>query len=260
MPGSAMRSRVEKSLAAFRARRGGQGSLAAANIPVLVHVITQANGATLTADTGYLSEQQLQAQISVLNTAYAGGTGGAATRFGFVLAGVDYTRNATWFDAGPDSAADAQMKTALHQGGAGTLNLYTNSGGGYLGWATFPWSYASSPSRDGVVVLYSSLPGGSAAPYNEGDTATHEVGHWLGLYHTFQSGCSRNNDYVGDTPAERSPAYGCPDGRDSCKGRAYAGLDPISNFMDYTDDPCMFEFSAGQASRMDGLAAQYRGL
>ena len=223
-------------------------------IPVYFHVISTTSG------VGNISDQLIADQIQVLNDAYSGVTGGANTRFRFALAGTTRTVNNTWFAAGAGSAAETQMKTALRVGGAGTLNFYTNNAGGnLLGWATFPSSYASKPKDDGVVCLYSSLPGGGADPYDEGDTGTHEVGHWLGLYHTFQGGCSKNNDYVDDTPAEKTPAYDCVV-RDSCTGRKWPGNDPIENFMDYTDDACMYKFTAGQADRASSLSGTYRGL
>jgi hypothetical protein len=216
-------------------------------INVYWHVIRA--GATL--EKGNIPMSQITSQIAVLNAAYA------STGWQFNLVSIDRTKNRPWFRMTPGSAAEQQAKTALHKGTADDLNIYSAGiGQGLLGWATFPWEYAGAPSMDGVVVLFSSLPGGTAVPYNEGDTATHEVGHWIGLYHTFQGGCSGAGDGVSDTPQEASPAFGCPTGRDSCPGKP--GLDPITNFMDYTDDSCMFQFTAGQDARMDSMFTTYR--
>ncbi|HKP72341.1 MAG TPA: zinc metalloprotease, partial [Pyrinomonadaceae bacterium] len=250
---------IQTSLDDFNNKRGpGQiRKSGAVTIPVYFHVVNKGAGVA----NGDVPDKMLRAQIDVLNAAYAGATGAGAanTPFRFALVGVTRTTNLAWFNAGPDTAAEREMKTALHTGGADTLNFYTNNAGGVLlGWATFPFWYAGDPSMDGVVCLYSSLPGGSEVPYNEGDTGTHEVGHWLGLYHTFQGGCAAiNNDFVVDTPSERSPAFQCPAGRDTCPK---TGVDPIENFMDYTDDPCMYRFTGGQSARMEALSLQYRGL
>ena len=235
------------------ARQGvtGAATVTGGTIPVYWHVINNGTGIA----NGDVPDSQITSQINVLNAAY--GSWG----WQFQLAATDRTTNATWYTAQPGTTAESQMKNALRKGTANALNIYSNNmGGGLLGWATFPSDYTKSPKMDGVVILFSSVPGGTAAPYNLGDTATHEIGHWMGLYHTFQGGCAKNGstggDLVSDTPAEKSAAFGCPTGRDTCTG--IAGLDPITNFMDYTDDSCMDRFSTGQDTRMDAQYSTYR--
>ena len=222
----------------------GSALAATKTVGLYFHVINEGTGIA----NGDLPESQINAQIDVIKAAFP------TITFDPIV--VDRTTNSRWYNLRQGSRNEREMKNALRQGSADDLNVYSaNLQGGLLGWATFPSSYASSPKMDGVVILYSSVPGGSAKPYDGGDTATHEVGHWMGLYHTFQGGCTSNGDYVSDTPAEASAAYGCPNGRDTC---STSGVDPIENFMDYTDDACMWKFSAGQDSRMDTQFSTYR--
>jgi hypothetical protein len=225
-------------------------------IPTYIHFIT---ASPLTDNQKLAREQQAADQIKVLNRSYSGRTSTSAvdTPFRFALAApVDFTVNSAWSTMKYGSTAEREAKTALRVGGAESLNIYAaNIGGDLLGWATFPQRYQRNPINDGVVLLTESMPGGNAAPYNRGDTGTHEVGHWLGLYHTFQGGCTKLNDLVTDTPAELSPSFGCREGRDTCRA---AGVDPIHNFMDYSRDFCMDRFTAGQSERLTSQWVAYR--
>jgi PKD repeat protein len=216
---------------------------AVVTIPVAVHVIRMDDG---NCD---VSDAQIASSIQVLNDAYAG------YGFQFTLASTDRVNNTKWSTARYGSRQALTMKTSTAVNTASTFNVwFANIGGGLLGYATFPDMYPEDDPQHGVVALYSSVPGGTAYPYNEGDTLTHEAGHYLGLYHTFQGGCT-GGDYVADTEPEAEPAYGCPEGRDTCAG---GDVDPIHNFMDYVDDYCMWEFTNGQATRMFEQMSLYR--
>ena len=148
------------------------------------------------------------------------------------------------------------MKRTLVVNPATTFNIdVTGLADDLLGWATFPQMYPEDSFMHGVVLLGASLPGGTAAPYNLGKTLVHEAGHYLGLFHTFESHQNSSGCTVDDTPAERSPSSGCPIGRDTCPGD---GPDPIHNFMDYSSDACMTLFTQGQSLRMMAEVAMYK--
>jgi hypothetical protein len=207
---------------------------------------------------GEISSTDIDAQIQVLNDAYA-------PTAKFVLADTITTVSNTYYSASIGSNAESNMKSALRQGDASDLNIYSNAQtDGTLGWATFPNWYKGDPDMDGIVLDYRTLPGGSFAPYNEGATLTHEAGHWMGLYHTFQGGCQQSNskgDKVSDTPAVASPNFGCPsESTNSCPGKkgGLKGNDMVHNYMDYVDDDCMWEFTKGQRSRMQSMWNSYR--
>ena len=235
-------------------------------IPVVVHIIMNTSG------TGALTDQQVQSQIDILNEdfqALAGtnGANGNNVRVRFKLAttdpagnattGITRTTNDSWFN---DSGT---YYNTLAWNPNNYLNIYTNNASGALGYVPFfPQSGQAGTNADRVVILYSSFGRNAPlVPYDQGRTATHEVGHYLGLYHTFQGGCASatmptcytTGDLICDTNSEQSPRFGCPAGATSC-----SSLDPITNYMDYTDDLCMEEFTPEQALRIRCTLLNYR--
>jgi hypothetical protein len=252
---SISRAQVDRWASEHKLAVGGQ-------IPVYFHVI-------YSGSEGNVPESQLDAQIQVLNYNYAGKdyngapvAGAARTGYTFTKAGTDRTNNKKWFTMLPGTGKETQAKNALSITPESALNIYTcKPGQNLLGWAVFPFSSQAGTKQDGVVIHYGSLPGGYIGAYNLGGTASHEVGHYLGLYHTFQGGCdtgtcSATGDLVCDTPAEGTATSGCPDGKDTCPA---TGLDPIHNYMDYSTDICYTNFTSGQDTRMNQIVTGYRG-
>ena len=136
------------------------------------------------------------------------------------LAEINWVVNDAWYDVVPGKV-ERDMKKALHKGDSETLNVYSaNIGAGLLGWAYYPKGYNNGRDYiDGVVtrrVDARRAGRGRAVEVRPGDTLTHEVGHWLLLYHTFNAGCSASGDFVADTPKEAVPQFDCPVGADTC--------------------------------------------
>jgi hypothetical protein len=245
----AIDARTAEILKAKKARglAPAAGTLASATVPVYIHVMRDSAG------NGDVTDTQIAQQIAELNQDFAGGESSAAanTGFNFTLAGTFRYNNNQWHKDRQSTTYRSQTR----KGGANALNIWLVNFS-YLGIATFPWDYSSNPGIDGIRVQYTSLPGGSATNFNLGKTATHEAGHWFGLYHTFQGGCTSTNDSVSDTPAQSSATSGCPAGRDSC---SLPGLDPIYNYMDYSYDSCYNQFTPGQSTRISNMWTAYRG-
>jgi hypothetical protein len=221
-------------------------------VPVVFHVIRRTDG------TGEISDALLQSQIDVLNEdfgAYGNGAPGTNTRVQFTLAGITRTTNNTWYnDSGSYYNSLAWDPTEF-------LNVYTNSASGYLGYAYVPSGGGGVGNLwDRVVCLWSSVgrPGPIGPPYDLGRTATHEIGHYLGLYHTFDggctspSGCYNNGDLICDTNPEASPNFS-PCTRITC-----GSPDPTRNYMDYSDDVCMNQFTLDQTHRMRCTLENFR--
>lgn len=215
-------------------------------VDVYLHVIRQGK----TKADGDIPDAILSEQIRRLNQDFA------ATGWSFRLAATDRTMNVQWYRRCHEPAVEQAMKRSLRQGGADELNVYIcMPNNRALGWSSWPHHYGSLPQADGVVIASATLPGGPAVPFHQGGTLTHQVGHWFGLYHTFQGGCGQLNDLVADTPPEQRPAFTCQDARDSCPGD---GPDPVQNFMDFADDQCAQRWTPGQDARMDAVFTAFR--
>lgn len=227
-------------------------------VPVYVHVIK----GTHRKERKIAGPKRVRWMLRVLNRGFHGGESraNAPTRYTFVLRHIDYTRRDGWYHAYLFGPRNDRMRTKLHRGGKGALNVYLNGGGPQgqpvLGWSTFPWRQREHPRLDGVAVNWRAMPWGTLRRYHQGDTIIHEVGHWMGLFHTFQGGCTPPGDMVADTPYESEASYACNTHRDSCPDRP--GLDPVHDFMDYSWDSCMNQFTPGQVARMDRAFAKYR--
>ena len=263
------RAEVERSTAA--AARFGRFSAvfrverATIEIPVLYHVI--GSGAEPEIDS-----LRLQRQTEVLNAAF--------NRHGisFATAAIDRRVNAAWYTMLSGSPEEAAAKHELGKDPARMLNVYVarprevknGETSDLLGFATYPW-WLPDPTwdagLDGVVIAASSLPNGGGR-FGDGATAVHEVAHWIGLLHTFHdvdldgNGCTPLGDEIADTPYEAAPYFGpglgaaCPARvAGTCPGTASR---PVSNYMDYTDDRCMTEFTPQQDLRMRNMLQQYR--
>lgn len=224
-------------------------------IPVYVHVLYN------TAQEN-ISQAQIDSQIRILNEDF-GATNSdlnppaefagvvADSEIQFVLADVTYKQSSktSW------GTNDAMKKSS--QGGIDpitpdkALNIWVcNIGNGILGYAQFP---GGSPDTDGVVIgtPYFGDTGYVSAPFDKGRTGTHEVGHWLNLRHIWGDGRCRADDFVADTPTSDRSNYGCPSyPTEHCRSN-----DMTMNYMDYTNDECMYMFTEGQKARMRALFA-----
>lgn len=214
-------------------------------VPVVFHVVRTGRG------KWNVRRRQIVEQMRVLNDAFQ------RRGFQFELESIRRYNHSIFARKCLQRKVEERFKRQHAVDPATTLNIYTcRPTGGVLGYAWFPSDWDEDSYMHGVVALYSSLPDGDAAPYNEGDTVVHEVGHWAGLYHTFDGGCTGPGDRVDDTAAQLSPTFGCPVSRDSCPKSP--GDDPFDNFMDYTDDACMNRFTIGQKRRMKSQTAVFR--
>ena len=241
---------VHKDLPA-RAKGAAPASLAA-TVPVWFHVITNGSLGNLTSQPDQRPDRRSERRRS------AAAKVAITPDSRFPLAGVTRTDNAVWY-ASRSGGAEHDMKVALKRDDDGTLNVYTTSGGAYLGWAYLPEITDTAQAYlDGIVIDWRTVPGASSeysGEFDEGDTLTHETGHWLNLEHTFYGQCNKSGDFVDDTPPQKSATSGCPEGKDSCPA---AGPRPDPQLHGLFRRHCITQFTPGQSQRMRDAWLFYR--
>lgn len=223
------------------------------DIPVVVHILYHRNG------NGNIADTRVHEQIQILNDDFGALSNGniqfhLATEDpdGNTSTGITRHRSNSWYNDTGSYASSIGWDTNRY------LNIYTNTAGGNLGYAYVPnGGGVVGSSFDGVRILWRAFGYTNYAPYGLGRTTTHEVGHYLGLHHTFQGGCHSGGcytagDLICDTNKESAPNYsGCS--RSSC-----SSTDPVQNFMDYSEDACMDHFTAEQVNRSRCTLANWR--
>jgi hypothetical protein len=254
-------------------------------VPVCFHVFAN-------REEDALSVQQMQDQLDALNRAYSAssccdealdwcnpGMCSVETGFRFAWALLDDTKNRVVEGRTVPNVTDpnacvhtirpgllfGSSKLGRRKGGASVLNVYWKDLPSYLGYSTLPWGYSTSPLVDGVTIRLGTQVGSMTNPkYNEGDTLVHETGHWLGLLHTFEGGCSPSDGVYDTAPEAFAYSGGCSAttgqgfSRNTCPDENDEENDPITNFMDYADDVCMFRFTPGQVHVMNACYNVFR--
>ena len=205
---------------------------------------------------GLVSTEDIEAQTAVLNSVY--------NEFGysFYINSIDSAVNAGWYYATDSHKYETDpwdnddqflaMTQAMTVDVLNSINYFWTGASMTAGLGVYPWSFSEEDSRHGIYCANYTLPGGSY-PYTEGYTGVHEVGHYFGLYHTFENGCSNPGDSVDDTPYQSDANTGCPSAPYSCGSN-----DDVGNYMDYMDDVCMTHFTTGQQDRIQWALGTYR--
>ncbi len=236
-------------------------------VPVVFHIIEHSNG------NGQISDALVNSQVDILNEDFQAiastpGAPGYDAGIEFVLAdtdpggspttGITRTENNTWFADGGNYWDTLAWDTSRY------MNVYTNEAGGNLGYVPdLPQGGIAGDNSDRVVILWNTIGRDAPAgpPFDQGRTLTHEVGHYLGLEHTFTGGCAAGSspgcytsgDLICDTNSEADSTDGCPGSQSTC-----GSADPVHNYMDYSDDTCMDNFTDEQSHRMRCSLLNYR--